>query len=83
MSGDACRQPDGEGVAADADAGDVLRLPGLVGVHADDVARRSSSPGRRVIFGLSARSIANLKVWAVTGAFDGGEKRKPGLIVNV
>ena len=39
--------------------------------------------GPRVIFGLSARSIANLKVWAVTGAFDGGEKRKPGRIVNV
>ena len=35
------------------------------------------------ILGLSARSIENLKVCAVTGAFDGGEKRKPGLIVNV
>ena len=39
--------------------------------------------GPSVIFGLSARSIENLKVWAVTGAFDGGEKRKPGRIVNV
>ena len=35
------------------------------------------------ILGLSARSIENLKVCAVTGAFDGGEKRKPGLILNV
>ena len=39
--------------------------------------------GAYVIFGLNARSIANLKVWAVTDAFDGGEKRKPRLIVKV
>ena len=40
-------------------------------------------PGPSGILGLSARSIENLNVWAVTGAFEGGEKRKPGLIVNV
>ena len=35
------------------------------------------------IFGLSVRSIVSLNVCAVTGSFEGGEKRKPGRIVNV
>ena len=35
------------------------------------------------IAGLSVRSIVSLNVCAVTGWFDGGEKRKPGRIVNV
>ena len=35
------------------------------------------------ILGLSARSIVSLNVCAVTGWFDGGEKRKPLRIVNV
>src|SRR5215468_3323244 len=33
--------------------------------------------------GLALRSIACLKLWAVTGWFDGGERRIPGRIVNV
>ena len=76
------RQPDGQGVPAGDDAGDVLRLAGLVGLRADDVGAKLLA-GPSGILGLSARSIENLKVCAVTGAFDGGEKRKPGLIVNV
>ena len=32
--------------------------------------------------GESARSIVDLNVAAVTGSFDGGEKRKPGRIRN-
>lgn len=35
------------------------------------------------IFGFRVRSIVSLKVCAVTGAFEGGEKRKPFRIVNV
>jgi hypothetical protein len=35
------------------------------------------------ILGFSVRSIASLNVCAVTGWFDGGEKRKPRRIVNV
>ena len=35
------------------------------------------------IAGFSARSIVCLNVCAVTGWFDGGEKRKPRRIVNV
>jgi len=33
--------------------------------------------------GESARSIEYLNVRAVTGSFDGGEKRNPGLMPNV
>ena len=33
--------------------------------------------------GLVSRSIVDLNVVAVTGWFDGGEKRKPGRILNV
>jgi hypothetical protein len=33
--------------------------------------------------GLSVRSIATLNVSAVTGSFDGGEKRKPPRMVYV
>src|SRR5215218_7350774 len=39
-----------------------------------NAAAAVSGPSR----GESARSIVNLKVSAVTGSFDGGEKRKPG-----
>ena len=35
------------------------------------------------MLGLRLRSIAYLKVWAVTGSLEGGEKRKPFRIVNV
>ena len=33
--------------------------------------------------GFATRSIVDLNVSAVTAAFDGGENRKPGRIVNV
>jgi hypothetical protein len=35
------------------------------------------------LFGENARSSVCLNVAAVTGSFDGGEKRKPGRITNV
>ena len=40
-------------------------------------------PGEKRFAGESSRSIDRLKVAAVTGSFDGGEKRKPGLTRNV
>ena len=36
-----------------------------------------------LIRGLRVRSMVYLKVSAVTGSFDGSEKRNPGRIVNV
>ena len=33
--------------------------------------------------GFTTRSIVDLNVVAVTASFDGGEKRKPGRILNV
>jgi hypothetical protein len=75
-------QLDGERVAARANARDVLRLPSLVGFHADDV--RGEVPRRSIGDFRAQRPLdRELKVWAVTGAFDGGEKRKPRLIVKV
>jgi hypothetical protein len=41
------------------------------------------APAGLFILGSSVRSIVYLSVSAVTGWFDGGEKRKPLRIVNV
>ena len=66
------------------DAGDVRRPLCLDGrevrVEADDVGGVRQSPARS---GESVRSIVYRKVSAVTGSFDGGEKRKPGRMRNV
>jgi hypothetical protein len=43
----------------------------------------TNPPAGPFIFGLSARSIENLNVAAVTGSPEGGEKRKPLRIVKV
>ena len=56
-------------------------LAGHVRARADDVGEVPAPIA--LIAGLSARSIVSLNVSAVTGSFDGGEKRKPGRIVNV
>ena len=86
--GGGARQPDREPVAARADPGDVARLAGDVGGGADHVgqvllAGRSRPPWRMLLRGLRLRSIVCLKVSAVTGWFEGGEKRMPGRITNV
>jgi hypothetical protein len=43
----------------------------------------SRGPGEKRFDGESSRSIERLKVAAVTGWFDGGEKRKPDRTRNV
>ena len=58
-----------------------LAFPDMYAPRADDVGQKA-----RVIAvhpGFSVRSIVALNVCAVTGSFEGGEKRKPGRILNV
>ena len=43
----------------------------------------ASSAANDPVLGSSARSIARSNAAAVTGSFDGGEKRKPSRILNV
>ena len=62
--------------------GDVAGLPGHVRARADDIGQVACAHGL-CIPGFSVRSIVSLNVCAVTGWFEGGEKRKPGRILNV
>jgi hypothetical protein len=58
-----------------------LALPAM-SARAPTMSARYSADGL-CILRLSVRSIESLNVCAVTGWFDGGEKRKPWRIVNV
>ena len=72
--GEADRQP----VAARLHARDMPGLLGEVRLGADDVAEKILPITGLGMRGLRLRSIVYLKVCAVTGWFEGGEKRMPG-----
>ena len=75
-SGAGASEPDRQTCRPAQRSRDVGRLSGHVRAGTDDVAEEAAAAGL-FILGLRLRSIAYLNVWAVTGSFEGGEKRKP------
>ena len=58
-------------------------LPAMYAFAPTTSARKPFDSAGPFILGLRLRSIAYLNVCAVTGSFEGGEKRKPLRMVNV